>query len=227
MTKIGFRIRSSEKYASIYVYFHNSENQKIERKTGFYTRSEFWSVYSQRSCCPTSGGRVNYLLDKLEDHLTKSYNLSRGSGLIAHGDWLEIQIAQVFNRKIKDKQDFILFQIDQFIQQAPFRVEGFGGEMGLKENTIRNYRGLKRILTAFENYRGAPILLSEINKEFVESLTGWMMSEMNYSINYTSNTLKLLKAICSEARKKGLKCIILLSILVVLISGKKTVIFRL
>ena len=116
MTKIGFRIRSSEKYASIYVYFHNSENQKIERKTGFYTRSEFWSVYSQRSCCPTSGQRVNYLLDKLEDHLTKSYNLSRGSGLIAHGDWLEIHIAQVFNRKIKDKQDFILFQIDQFIQ---------------------------------------------------------------------------------------------------------------
>lgn len=54
MTKIGFRIRSSEKYASIYVYFHNSENQKIERKTGFYTRSEFWSVYSQRSCCPTT-----------------------------------------------------------------------------------------------------------------------------------------------------------------------------
>ena len=35
MTKIGFRIRSSEKYASIYVYFHNSENQKIERRTGF------------------------------------------------------------------------------------------------------------------------------------------------------------------------------------------------
>jgi hypothetical protein len=164
MTKIGFRIRSSEKYASIYVYFHNSENQKIERKTGFYTRSEFWSVYTQRSCCPTSGERVNYLLDKLEDHLNKSYNLSRGSGLIAHGDWLEIQIAQVFYRKIKDKQDFILFQIDQFIQQAPFRVKGFGGEMGLKENTIRNYRGLKRILTAFESYRGAPILLSEINK---------------------------------------------------------------
>ena len=205
MTKIGFRIRSSEKYASIYVYFHNSENQKIERKTGFYTRSKFWSVYTQRSCCPNSRGRVNYLLDKLEDHLTKSYNLSRGSGLIAHGDWLEIQIAQVFNRKIKDKQDFILFQIDQFIQQAPFRVKGFGGEMGLKENTIRNYRGLKRILTAFENYRGAPILLSEINKEFVESLTGWMMSDMNYSVNYTSNTLKLLKAICSEARKKGVK----------------------
>ena len=72
MTKIGFRIRSIEKYASIYVYFHNSENQKIERRTGFYTRSEFWSVYTQRSCCPTSGERINYLLDKLEDHLTKS-----------------------------------------------------------------------------------------------------------------------------------------------------------
>ena len=136
MTKIGFRIRSSEKYASIYVYFHNSENQKIERKTGFYTRSEFWSVYTQRSCCPTSGERVNYLLDKLEDHLTKSYNLSRGSGLIAHGDWLEIQIAQVFNRKIKDKQEFVLFQIDQFIQQAPFRLKDMGVRWGLKKTPL-------------------------------------------------------------------------------------------
>ena len=203
MTKIGFRIRSSEKYASIYVYFHNSENQKIERRTGFYTRSKYWSIYNQRSYCTTSGDRVNRLLDKLEDHLTKSYNLSRGSGLVVDGVWLEIHIAQVFSRKIKDKEGFVLFQIDQFIQQAPFRIKGYGGEMGLKENTIRNYRGLKRILTAFENYRGAPLLLAEIDKAFVESLTSWMMSEMNYSVNYTSNTLKLLKAICSEARKNG------------------------
>ena len=85
MTKIGFRIRSSEKYASIYVYFHNSENQKIERRTGFYTRSKYWSIYNQRSYCTTSGDRVNRLLDKLEDHLTKSYNLSRGSGLVVDG----------------------------------------------------------------------------------------------------------------------------------------------
>ena len=143
------------------------------------------------------------MLDKLEDHLTKSYNLSRGSGVVVDGVWLEIHIAQVFSRKIKDKEGFVLFQIDQFIQQAPFRIKGYGGEMGLKENTIRNYRGLKRILTAFENYRGAPLLLAEIDKAFVESLTSWMMSEMNYSVNYTSNTLKLLKAICSEARKNG------------------------
>ena len=61
----------------------------------------------------------------------------------------------------------MVYQIDRFIELAPFRVKRFGAPMGLKENTIRNYRGLKRILSAFENFRGAPIYSQRLIKNLL------------------------------------------------------------
>ncbi|MEK9741296.1 MAG: phage integrase SAM-like domain-containing protein [Flavobacteriaceae bacterium] len=205
MTKISFRVRSKDKYGSIYVYLHNSENQKIERRTGLFTPTLYWNNYRQRSECPFSGDRVNFLLDKLQAHATKSYTLSRGLGNLVDGHWLDIQIAQVFNRSLKDHEGFLVYQIDRFIELAPYRVQRFGAPMGLKENTIRNYKGLKRIILEFEEFRGGPLLLTEINESFVETFTSYMIDDRSYSINYTSNTLKFLKSICNHARKKGIK----------------------
>ncbi len=205
MTKISFRVRSKDKYGSIYVYLHNRENQKIERRTGLYTPTLYWNSYRQRSECPISGDRVNYLLDKIQAHATKYHTLSRGSGNVVDGHWLDVQIAQVFNRTLKNHEGFVVYQIDRFIELAPFRVKRFGAPMGLKENTIRNYKGLKRIILEFEEFRGSPLLLTEISESFVEAFTSYMINDRSYSINYTSNTLKFLKSICNHARKKGHK----------------------
>ncbi len=136
---------------------------------------------------------MNYLLDKLQAHATKYHTLSRGSGNVVDGHWLDVQIAQVFNRPLKNHEGFVVYQIDRFIELAPFRVKRFGAPMGLKENTIRNYKGLKRIILEFEEFRGSPLLLTQISESFVESFTTYMINDRSYSINYTSIPFKIFK----------------------------------
>lgn len=111
----------------------------------------------------------------------------------------------VFNRKPKSNANLLFYQIDLFIEKAPFRNKGMEKEIGLRINTIRNYKSLKRLVIAYENYSSSSIILEEVNKSFVESFTKWMLDHKGYSVNYTANIIRLLKAICSEAEKNGIK----------------------
>ena len=97
----------------------------------------------------------------------------------------------------------VLFQIDYFIRNSPYKKVKGSGNIGLSDNSVRSYKSLRRIWNDFDNHIGRTIQLTEMNKDVIYQFIYWIINIQKYSVNYQGQLLKLLKSICKEAERGG------------------------
>ena len=87
----------------------------------------------------------------------------------------------------------VLFQIDYFIRNSPYKKVKGSGNIGLSDNSVRSYKSLRRIWNDFENHIGGTTNLTEMNKDIIYQFIHWIINIRKYSVNYQGQILKLLK----------------------------------
>lgn len=97
----------------------------------------------------------------------------------------------------------VLFQIDYFIRNSPYKKVKGSGNIGLSDNSVRSYKSLRKIWKDFENHIGGTINLTEMNKDVIYQFIHWIINVRKYSVNYQGQLLKLIKSICKEAERGG------------------------
>ena len=106
------------------------------------------------------------------------------------------------NLNITEKTPFqVCAYLTHFLKQAPYRKKS-GGQMGLSENALRNYRSFQQHFTQFQQqYAEKTLCFSDLNRAVVEGFTRWLLEEKQFSKNYAGRLLGTLKTLCLDAKK--------------------------
>ncbi len=106
------------------------------------------------------------------------------------------------NLNIAKKTPFqVCAYLSHFLKQAPYRKKS-GGQMGLSENALRNYRSFQQHFTQFQQqYAEKTLCFSDLNRAVVEGFTRWLLEEKQFSKNYAGRLLGTLKTLCLDAKK--------------------------
>ena len=111
--------------------------------------------------------------------------------------------SKIYTNRIVMNSNSVLFQIDYFIRNSPYKKVKGSGNIGLSDNSVRSYKSLRRIWDEFENHIGGTVHLTELNKDILQQFILWMIHLKKYSVNYQGQLLKLLKSISKEAERGG------------------------
>ena len=111
--------------------------------------------------------------------------------------------SKIYTNRIVMNSNSVLFQIDYFIRNSPYKKVKGSGNIGLSDNSVRSYKSLRRIWDEFENHIGGTVHFTELNKDILQQFIYWMIHLKKYSVNYQGQLLKLLKSISKEAERGG------------------------
>ncbi len=203
MATVNFRLRSkANKNVSIKVYLSIERGNVIELNTGFSINPKDWSKDTDRPKQNTIENKLIFNnLKKLESFIFENLNKDLGKNVLIDSYWLDSKIIECFNRIEKKDRGLLVNHIQYIIDNANTRTKK-GGEIGLDENTIKNYKTFKRLILDYQESIKKQIQFLEITKPFVEKFKNWLINTKKYSTNYSGKNLEMLKAVCRDAEKE-------------------------
>jgi integrase len=207
MAKVNFRIRSnSSKNVSIKVYLSNGVNNFIETNTGFTINPSDWSTSTKlpKQNIATNKKLHNDLKD-LESYIYASLNDANSKSELVDKNWLNNVINECFKRVEKTDNNLLINHTRYIIENASTRVVKGRNDIGLSKNTIKVYQTFLNIISEYQKSIKKSIHFTEINKNFVDKFTNWLINVKKYSINNAGKQIDMLKNICSDAYKQEIE----------------------
>jgi hypothetical protein len=147
----------------------------------------------------------NIRLDLLKGYLEAAYNKAQLKQETIDGKWLSQHVNLCFEDAKKTSEKLLLFQIQKYIESAPLRRIKRTGSLGLSIYTIRNLERFYSLIESFERVIKTDIRLDAIDHKVVSRFKNWLLTEKGYSLNNAGLQVKLLKMICKEADRLGVK----------------------
>lgn len=208
MATVKFRTKNSTKQDTntIYVYLSNGRGNMFEVKSGFSIDPRDWSIAKGFPKQTTAENKnLNTDLKKLESFIHSSINTANSKGQLVDKYWLQTKIKECFDRVEKNDVDCFTDYIQSIIDNAHTKkVNGRSG-LGLSESRVKGYKTFKRIIELYQKSSKKTILFSDIDVQFSQKFTSWMLDVQRYSINYAGKQIDNLKAVCAEAQRIGKK----------------------
>lgn len=199
MAKIKFLLQSESENAQIYVRFSTGRQLDLKKKTGLLINSKDWSKTKGLPKSTIDKNKKTILeLDKLEAFIKRTYNSDLANGNHIDANWLENCINLCFDKV--QKTDITIFEnyLSSLIDNAKLNNE-------LSKGTIKNYNSFKKIILEYQNTINKTILFKDLKKEFIENFKLWLLTEKEYTPNYTAKQLEFIKTICKDAQKSEIK----------------------
>lgn len=209
MSKVKFRIRSNaNKQVSINVYLSLGRKRLIETKTGFTILPKDWSDSTSRPK-QNSGHNKDIFghLSKLESFLYEKLNEAGSKGVEIDSNWLEMQIDECFERRVKSESSLVVNHMQHIIDHSQTRkvkIKG-GFKIGVSSNRLKVYKLFLNILKCYENEKNKRIHFSDINRQFEESFVNWLIIDKKYSKNFAGKQVSDLKMVSNDAQKNGIE----------------------
>lgn len=208
MASVNFRLRSNaNKNVAIKVYLSTGRNNLIELNTGFTINPKDWSETTNR---PKQNNEQNKLLfnqlKKLDSHIYNNLNKDNSKGVLIDKFWLQAQIDNCFERIKKNDTGLLKNHIQYIIDNANTRKVSGRSKIGISESRVKSYETFKKVIEDFEkNSLKKQIHFLDINKNFVDKFTNWLINTKNYSKNYAGKQIDNLKTVCLDAEKTEIK----------------------
>lgn len=112
--------------------------------------------------------------------------------------------SQIKQRTANNTNHTLIAYTVRFITAARFR-DLPGGQMGLKPNSIRNYKSFLKVWEHYTSNYPNNLKLNELNREEVNQFKHWLLVEQKYSQNHAGRLIGTLKTLFLDAQKNGLK----------------------
>lgn len=206
MASIKFLVQSKSEQANIYVRISIERGKVWKRKTGYTVNPKNWS---KTKGMPIQKDEVlknlKADLSVFSTKLERGMNHASKNGIPINGDWLQKEIDRINNKKQVVELDVLVNYINHIIDTAGARPNQRGG-LGLSERRVKGYITFRGMIQRYEREqrKGKPILIREVDLNFVEKFKKWLFSK-KYSINYVGKNIDNLKAVCRDAKKQGIE----------------------
>jgi len=206
MASIGFRIRSNaDKEVSILTYVNISGLKTIEVKTGFTVNPKEWSQKKQQT--KQSDGyskNLNLKLQELKIAINNHLNESQAKSTIYNNVWLSKFIDSYYNRVEEKDINIIVSGIDNYINSSDTK-KGINGKIGLSKESVRRWKYFRKVFLEFQESAKETFTFSQIDRDFSDSFSNWLLKEKKYSKNNAGKFLSQLKTICKDSQSRGIK----------------------
>jgi integrase len=209
MATVNFRLRSKvNKNVSIKIYLSLGRGNVIEMNTGFSINPKDWSNDTDR---PKQNIAENKLifnnLKKLESFIFNNLNKDLGDSILIDPYWLENKIVECFNRIEKTDTGLLTNYIQDIIDNASTRkvkVKG-GYKLGLSKSRENSFDSTNNIIKEYQTKTKKQIHFIDINENFIDKFTNWLMKTKKYAVNTASKHIANIKTVSIEAEKKGIQ----------------------
>ena len=207
MATVNFRLRSqANKNVSIKIYLSTGRGNLIELNTGFTINPKDWSETTNRpKQNSTENKQIFNNLKKLESFIFENLNNDLGKGILIDIHWLKNQINNCFERIEKTDNGLLTNHIQYIIENANTRKIKGTSKIGLSQNRIQNLGTFKKLVEVYQKEIKKQINFLDINKQFVDRFTNWLMNTKKYSTNYSGKVIDNLKTVCLDAEKLDIK----------------------
>ena len=207
MATVNFRLRSqANKNVSIKIYLSTGRGNLIELNTGFTINPKDWSETTNRpKQNSTENKQIFNNLKKLESFIFENLNNDLGKGILIDIHWLKNQINNCFERIEKTDNGLLTNHIQYIIDNANTRKIKGTSKIGISQSRIKNLETFKKLVEVYQKEIKKQINFLDINKQFVDRFTNWLMNTKKYSTNYSGKVIDNLKTVCLDAEKLDIK----------------------
>jgi integrase len=229
MATVNFRLRSdANKHVSIKVRITlGRDKADLELNTGFSINPNDWNDNKQRPILSSTKNRPTETkeagekfdehqkfkqdlfedLDKLESYLFKEQNKDLGQSVLIDSFWLKSKIIECFNRVEKTDTGILTNYIQDIIDNASTRkvkIKG-GYKIGISKSRENSFESTKNILKEYQTKIKKQIHFIDIDENFIDKFTNWLLKTKKYATNTASKHIANLKTVSIEAERKGVQ----------------------
>lgn len=205
MATIKYLIQSKSENAQIYLRLSLSNSKSLKRKTGLSINSNNWSSATglpkqndnaNKDIATDLRGLTKFILNKL--------NNANTNGVEVTGDWLLNNINIHFKRSQTSDLEYLIKYGENFLTELKYKVSQ-NNKSGVSKSTEKKYRTIVNKLIAFEKQSKKTFLVSDVNLKFRNDLIKYFAETDNLNDNTIGRYLKVVKSICLDAQKNGIK----------------------
>lgn len=204
MATVKYFLQSKSENAQIYIRLSIKRGFDIKRKTGFVINANNWSEKNFPKQSRAELKQLRNDLNKLETYIYENLNTSLANGGIIDGNWLEDKINQCFGR-IEETDNTLLVNHTQYIiDNANTRKVQGRKQLGISESRKKGYVTFMNTIIKYQKKLKKEIRFTDINKQFVNAFTNWLINTEKYSVNYAGKQIDNLKTVCLDAQKNDI-----------------------
>lgn len=198
-----FFLRGDREFKSIYLRIRDGQEIDARIATGLVTVEKKWD--KKRSWPKKIIGDLqnDQLISDLEGLLKKveKYEFGPGKDLPRNTKWLKEAI--IFDDESNQETLSLIESIKKYVQFLPYRNSGV--KKGVAPGTLRNFNTTIGRLTKYEDYSGKEISLTDLSFDFHNDYIRFATNNLDLSINSIGKDIKNIKAVCNDARDRGIK----------------------
>jgi integrase len=207
MATIKFLIKGTTNPSSIYIRFRHGKQYDFTKTTSLLINPSYWSKTKGNIKQISENKEKKNLQNNLNDlksYVLNDFNEVYSNGGLINSDWLQNSIRTCLNQNAN--VDF-----NYFTDYATYFYDNLGnkvlksGKTGVTENSIKRYKTLINKLKEFETHKKKRLLLTDINLKFHKDFIYFLHNVQKLNYNTTGKYLMLVKTICLDAKKYGLK----------------------
>ena len=204
MATAKFLIQSKSDNANIYIRLSIDRNNVYKRKTGLTINANDWSTETKyiKNNRDEKLKNLDSTLKKLSVKIFDKTNAAVKNGTPIDGDWLEKQIDEHFNKKVKTNLDLLVNYFDYYIESLPYKNRS-DGEVGLSKRTIQKYKTIRDKIAAFEKYKKKKYYIKDVDLNFRTDFIKYLTKVDNLSKNTIGRYIPFIKTVCRDAKDNG------------------------
>jgi hypothetical protein len=196
MANITFKVQSSKSPAEIYIRFRRGREIDYIRKIGKKIELKDWDKEKGQPKHNRTDElkRISSIMSEIKKRILDNIESDILEGKNIDKNWLQNQINPNVSLKIPNK---IVEYFDYYILQR---------KKSLRESTLKKIRTYQSLFRKFEQWSDKNYQINEIDLDFqlkVEKFAG--VGSNNYSENYITDFIKLVKTICKNAKFNGVR----------------------
>lgn len=196
-----YRSKREKSFLNLRLLFtYNNTNYVIGGKTQLEVSKLYWDKYhSQKNPkdieIKNLQIEVNYELNKIENHVLKEFNNSDPETIDKL--WLANQLDLYYNppKKSKALPKSLLPYFEFYLKER---------KNELAEQTLKNYKVVKRLIEKYESSIKKSIKIIDIDSVFKTSFEAFCI-EKGYSTNTIARAIHTIKAVCKHAMYNGIE----------------------
>ncbi|WP_117881975.1 phage integrase SAM-like domain-containing protein [Aureibaculum luteum] len=206
MATINYKLRSKSENTPIYLVLSAGRGKVIFKKIGKEISFKDWNTKNGLPKQNTPHLKnLTKELRALKTYVINNLDNSKETTKEDLSEWLELSINIYFKRvKTTEISNLVTDYIQNVIDTADTKVLS-NGKIGLSQNRVKGYKTFKGTIEKYEAFTGKKLKFKNLDANFSDAFRNWLLKENDYSKGYAGKIIDNLKAICKDAKPKGVE----------------------
>lgn len=207
MATLKYFIKGNSETSTIYLRLIQGRKVDLKKSTSLLINSNYWNdnkgEIRQIAKFENKLNLQNDLND-LSSHVLNSFNNSYANGVLINSEWLNDVVMSFFNQNEDIDFNYFVDYAEYFHKNLKNKIQK-NGVTGVTIATEKKYRTIINKVKEFEKHQKKKVKLIDIGLKFHKDFIHFLHDVQKLNFNSTGKYLNIVKTICIDAKKYGLK----------------------